>query len=225
MFHNVLVIDDDPVFCEMLQSYLEQVGIKGILIARDGRDALRVLQQKSDQIDFIALDLNLPDLDGIELLSKIKELSFSGPIAIVSSETPVIIDMAETSAQQFGLNVVDAIKKPLTNEAVDRWLARETAVEHGNRERRSAPRRNANIDGVIKSSEMSVPLPCTILNISEIGAKLHAESGNHIPDAFQLCVEQQGIWRRAYALSNLHRMPGGSFKSRIRAKKNVFSTF
>ncbi|MGI9464492.1 MAG: response regulator [Aestuariivirgaceae bacterium] len=123
MFDNVLVIDDDPIFCEVMQTYLKQSGAKTITVAHDGRGALANLQQNLDQTDFIILDLNMPDLDGIELLNKLKELSFSGSIAVVSGETPVVINMAASLARQYGLNVIDARKKPVDKSVVDRWIS------------------------------------------------------------------------------------------------------
>ena len=96
------------------------------------------MQHKSNELDFIVLDLNMPNTDGIELLGKIKELSFSGAIAIVSSETPVVINMAATLGQRYGLNIIDAVKKPLTNVVVDRWFGEKTMAEDDNQDRRWA---------------------------------------------------------------------------------------
>ncbi len=124
MFETVLVIDDDPIFCEITQSYLKESGVREVFVARNGHDGLGILQQNSGRIDFIILDLNMPEIDGIEFLNRLSQMSFSGAIAIVSSEVPVVIDMAASLGKQYNLNIVDAHKKPLAKSDIDRWFAR-----------------------------------------------------------------------------------------------------
>jgi len=128
MFDNVLVVDDDPIFCELLRVYLKQAGAGSIFVAHDGNSALDTLTQEH-RIDFIVLDLNMPEFDGIEFLGKIKDIPFSGAIAIVSAETPVVISMAEYLGTLYGLNIVDTVKKPLIRQDVDRWCRIETAAK------------------------------------------------------------------------------------------------
>jgi len=98
MFDYVLVVDDDPVFCEVVRTYLEDQDVKHVLVANLAGDALEILKQKSDQTGFVILDLTMPKFDGIELLKEMKDLFFSGQIAIVSSQTPTVIGMAEELA-------------------------------------------------------------------------------------------------------------------------------
>ena len=75
-------------------------------------------------------------------------------------------------------------------------------VEVTQRQRRRAARLNIEIDGVIKSFERNAQLPCTVRDISETGARLHVENGDHIPDVFRLNLEHEGfsiecivVWR------------------------------
>ena len=66
-------------------------------------------------------------------------------------------------------------------------------VEAQQRERRRAARISIDIDGVIKSSERYTPLPCTVRDISETGARLQVENGDRIPDVFRLHLEHEGF--------------------------------
>lgn len=122
MFDYVLVVDDDPVFCEVVRTYLEDQDVKHVLVANLAGDALEILKQKSDQTGFVILDLTMPKFDGIELLKEMKDLFFSGQIAIVSSQTPTVIGMAEELGAQYGLNILGAVRKPLNKDTLDRWM-------------------------------------------------------------------------------------------------------
>jgi DNA-binding response OmpR family regulator len=69
---NVLVIDDDLRLFALLQSYLEQNGIK-VRSAPDGLAGLSALRAGS--VDAVVLDVMMPGLDGLAVLRKIRELS------------------------------------------------------------------------------------------------------------------------------------------------------
>lgn len=123
MIENALVVDDDPIFCEIMQAYLETLGTKSVLVAHDAYHGLDTLTQNGADIDLAVLDLNMPEMDGIEFLSKMQELAFPGAIIIASGEKPVIINMAEYLAKQYGLNVLGTVKKPVTRADLEFLLA------------------------------------------------------------------------------------------------------
>ena len=123
MPENVLVVDDDPVFCEIVSSYLKRLDTKDVVVVSSGREAVDILSESVDDVDLIVLDLNMPNLDGIETLNEIAELSFPGKIAIVSGEARNVINMAEYLGEQYGLNIVGTVKKPLTKAERELWLS------------------------------------------------------------------------------------------------------
>jgi DNA-binding NtrC family response regulator len=67
---RVLIIEDESSLSEILLRMLEFFDFEG-LIANTGEDALKIIDMES--IDFIILDLTLPDYTGIELYQKIVE--------------------------------------------------------------------------------------------------------------------------------------------------------
>ncbi|MCX7841954.1 MAG: hybrid sensor histidine kinase/response regulator [Clostridia bacterium] len=66
----VLVAEDTPFFQRMERSYLEGAGYK-VLLAQNGREALQFLQE--NKVDVVVSDINMPVLDGLELVRKIRE--------------------------------------------------------------------------------------------------------------------------------------------------------
>jgi len=85
----VLIIEDDPVFSDMLAAHFRQAGYRPVQEYR-GRDAHAVAAVVRPSL--IVLDIILPDLDGWSILSELKQLPFmhSVPVLIIS-----IVDDAE----------------------------------------------------------------------------------------------------------------------------------
>ena len=82
---SVLIVDDNFEFCTLLHKYIDQTGdmiVKGT--AKNGLDAVELILKLSP--DVIVLDIIMPKLDGIGVLEKISDMSFSKrPICIVLS--------------------------------------------------------------------------------------------------------------------------------------------
>jgi EAL domain-containing protein (putative c-di-GMP-specific phosphodiesterase class I) len=120
---NVLLIDDDPIICEIAKSYFETLGAANVQTAADGNRALLLLRTAQTKIDFILCDLNMPELDGIQLLSQLAETGFDGFIAIVSGEEGSVIETAKTIAEVNDLKIAGVMQKPLRLTAMERLLA------------------------------------------------------------------------------------------------------
>ncbi len=67
--HKILVVDDDKSIIEIVQAYLEQAGYS-VLTATDGTTAMHLLH--SEKPDLLILDLMLPDRDGWDITSTIR---------------------------------------------------------------------------------------------------------------------------------------------------------
>lgn len=68
---NILVADDEPFNLEILTEHLEEEGYS-IESAENGSQAWNLLQQKPGYFDVILLDIMMPEMDGMEVLSRIK---------------------------------------------------------------------------------------------------------------------------------------------------------
>lgn len=135
---SILVVDDEPGLVRPLQVNLEAEGYR-VTTAPDGAKALRAAA--SDPPDVIVLDLGLPDMDGTEVIRRLRAWT----------ELPVIV----LSARHGGSDKVEAldagaddyVTKPF---GLDELLARLRAVE-----RRSWPVRGA---AVIKTGNLEIDL-------------------------------------------------------------------
>lgn len=67
---EILVIDDEQVVLDMLKNLLETAGY-GVLLAKDGKTAVRLLEQRKPPVAIV--DKNLPDISGLDLIAAQKK--------------------------------------------------------------------------------------------------------------------------------------------------------
>jgi two-component system response regulator ResD len=102
---TILVVDDEQKIREVITSYLQNEGYT-TLEAANGREALELIQQHS--IDFVILDLMLPDLSGKTVCQKIREQS---PVPILMLTAKVA---EEDRVQGLSLGADDYVIKPFS---------------------------------------------------------------------------------------------------------------
>jgi two-component system chemotaxis response regulator CheY len=84
---NILIVEDSPTMLALLSSALEELEVPVKLTeASSGFEALRILPRES--FDLIITDINMPDINGLELVSFVKsnDAYRSTPLMIVSTE-------------------------------------------------------------------------------------------------------------------------------------------
>jgi len=107
---KVLVVDDFATMRKIVRNILKQIGFTNIVEADDGAAAMSII--KSDKIDFVVTDWNMPNMSGLELLKKIRAEE-------KAKDTPVLMVTAEGLAE----NVVDAVKSGVDNYIVKPFTA------------------------------------------------------------------------------------------------------
>jgi len=112
---SILVVDDIEINRIILRSMFEQEF--DVLEAENGMDALRVIDEHSENIAVILLDIIMPELDGIGVL---RELTSQGhmsriPVVIITGE-----DDDHTSLIAYDMGVSDMVRKPFHTGVVYR---------------------------------------------------------------------------------------------------------
>ncbi|MGN0519033.1 MAG: response regulator transcription factor [Acutalibacteraceae bacterium] len=82
---KILVVDDDTNICELLRLYIEKEGYD-VVIANDGEEALQKF--RSEDPDFVMLDIMLPKLDGWQVCREIRKIS-QCPIIMLTAKGEV----------------------------------------------------------------------------------------------------------------------------------------
>ena len=110
---SVLVVEDSPSQREYMRQLCLAAGVSDISEAHNGHVALEMLQQRETQFDLILCDLEMPDMDGIELLHQLSSIDVRSAIAIVSGREANLIASVELMAKADGLNVIGSLAKPV----------------------------------------------------------------------------------------------------------------
>ena len=99
--NHVLLVDDDPLNIDVLQSALEAVGIEAT-DAVDGEDALSHLS--FDFPGVLVTDVKMPRMDGIELLARVREIDPDMPVLLVTGfgDVGMAVDEARHDGAESG---------------------------------------------------------------------------------------------------------------------------
>jgi two-component system nitrogen regulation response regulator NtrX len=103
---NILIVDDESGIRESLKGVLEEEGYSASL-AESGEKCLDVLRHQS--CDVVLLDVWLPGMDGLETLSKIRDLDDAPEVIMVSGHGTI-----ETAVRATKLGAYDFLEKPLS---------------------------------------------------------------------------------------------------------------
>lgn len=109
---SCLVVDDDPMFNLVAEGVLKSLTAGRVVTAANGRDGLVALS-RGEPFDFVFLDLNMPDLDGLAFLRAASEIGFKGRVVISSGEDRAILQSAEVLGRMLGVSIAGALRKPL----------------------------------------------------------------------------------------------------------------
>jgi DNA-binding NtrC family response regulator len=77
---QILVVDDVPAMAEQYAYDLKRVGGYGTIVASGGDEALDILGR--DPIDCVVLDLEMPGIDGFDVLRRWKEQAIETPVIV-----------------------------------------------------------------------------------------------------------------------------------------------
>lgn len=115
---RILAVDDEPAMLRFLRAGLGSQGYV-IIEAANGQSALEVIRQH--RADLMVLDLGLPDIDGLEVIKRIREEGHLLPIIVLSSR-----DDQAAKVRALDLGADDYVTKPFD---VDELLARIRAAQ------------------------------------------------------------------------------------------------
>jgi two-component system OmpR family response regulator len=114
---RILVADDDEAVCDTIEDALHLAGYL-TMRARDGQMALD--RVRSDRPDLVILDVNMPKLDGFEVLRKMRSLSIATPAILLTARHE-----REDAVTGLKLGADDYVKKPF---GLEELLLRVAAV-------------------------------------------------------------------------------------------------
>jgi len=104
-----LVVDDSSTMRRIIKNSLQRIGFNDVVEAENGKQALELI----NGIDIILTDWNMPEMDGLELVKKVRAQNISVPILMITTNAAKD-DIIE--ALKNGVN--NYIVKPFTPETL-----------------------------------------------------------------------------------------------------------
>ena len=121
---TVLLVEDEPFSIRLATSVLRQIGVTDIATARDGAEAIEVLKSAVRPVHLIISDWNMPNMNGLELLKKVRATWPDIPfLMLTGSRSPDLVLAAREhqvnayivkpfSAEQLGKKIASILRKP-----------------------------------------------------------------------------------------------------------------
>jgi two-component system chemotaxis response regulator CheY len=109
---KALVVDDSKAIRMILGKTLKELGF-GIVEAANGREALEVMEREKADVSLVLADWNMPELNGLELLKRLRQKPELASLVIVMVTTETELSQM-TAALEAGAS--EYIMKPFTRE-------------------------------------------------------------------------------------------------------------
>lgn len=147
---RVLLVEDDTHLANGLRESLRHEGYSADVVF-NGNDGLNAIQ--SGDFDIVILDLGLPDIDGLSVLKKAKQINKELPVLILTAR-----DGIESKVKGLDLGADDYLAKPFS---IEELLARLRVIER---------RLGNHYTSVIEHKGLSIDTKAHIISINEVDA-------------------------------------------------------
>jgi two-component system chemotaxis response regulator CheY len=121
---HVLLVDDEPFMIKLLDRLLKELGVTLVSTAGDGTDGLAKLaklQASRHPVDIIVCDLEMPNMNGMEFVKRVRSGSDGVP-----PNLPIVVLTGhaeeETVHQAVGLKISGYVVKPVSRNTLDKRL-------------------------------------------------------------------------------------------------------
>ena len=195
-----LVVEDHGFQRWMMGNLLEVMGAKHVLCAADGAAALEVLGSLDPPPDIVVSDLDMPGMDGMELIRHLGDVGHPVSLILVSSLERSLIASVESMARAYGVRLLGAIEKPATATKLGNLINLHGAhMKAGNRASTAAFGVAEIAEGLRRDEFEPFFQPKVEMKTRRIvGAEAlarwcHPQKGIVIPESFIPLMEENGL--------------------------------
>ena len=196
---RMLVVEDHPFQRGVLVSMLQDAGIEDLTEASSGAEAIKAFESADPAIDLMLCDLEMPGMDGVELLRRIGERGWRPAIILSSGKDRSIIESVERMAAAYGLTVLGTLGKPPNKHVLARYLEKAVGDTSGSRAR-TYPVTEGDLDAAIRDKQFAAfyqplvsPQSGTLKSCEALIRWQHPDHGTIPPSAFIPFAERTGL--------------------------------
>jgi CheY-like chemotaxis protein len=110
---RILVLDDEPFMLKLLGHMLANLGFIQVTTCDSGCEALAWIDRSNSPPDLILLDLNMPEMDGVEFVRHLVERYYTGSIILVSGEDERMLQTVEKLVRVHKISILGHLHKPV----------------------------------------------------------------------------------------------------------------
>jgi CheY-like chemotaxis protein len=121
---KLLLVEDNLFTSMMVEKTLESLGVERVMKASNGHEALEFLDRPDAAPDVILMDLRMPGMGGLELISRLKDRQYSGFVIVTSGVDEETMKSVQEIAARSNINVLGFLPKPLTATALKELLGK-----------------------------------------------------------------------------------------------------
>jgi EAL domain-containing protein (putative c-di-GMP-specific phosphodiesterase class I)/FixJ family two-component response regulator len=197
---TAIVAEDHAFQRGVAVDYLLQQGVGEVLEAADGNSAIRLLSGRSRKADILFCDLDMPGMDGVELIRHVATGKLVNALVLLSGLDTILIDSVDSMARAHGINILGSIEKPVTPQKLANVLARFPTL--ANSGPAGAARRPFSAEAVAQALHAGLIRPHFQPKVSfatrevlgvETLARWHADDVVHAPNLFIPVAEQSEL--------------------------------
>lgn len=194
---KILIIDDEPFALKLITRQLSNLGFNKVTAMEFPHEALAILENAPDAFNMVLLDLQMPEIDGVEFVRHLFRIKYSGSLILISGEDERILHTAKKLATSHGLRILGSLHKPVAPEQLKSLLelvpdicSRAESKLYGPDELHQAITNNELLNYYQPQVDISSG---KVVGVESLVRWLHPKDGMVFPDQFISTAEEHGL--------------------------------
>jgi CheY-like chemotaxis protein len=119
-----LVVEDNAFTSRVVERTLRGLGAEEVHTARTGREGLELIAGLQPSPDVILLDLRMPEMGGVEMITRLADRGFPGAVIVTSGVDEETLASVEAVARQSSVRLLGCLPKPIEADRLAELLGR-----------------------------------------------------------------------------------------------------